>query len=101
MQAAADRLEVEQKLHKKNQKPQKSMKEVREEGLAAPIATDNKYGAQAAKRSQTNACSVCCCWQEGVLPRAAVVGLLSHARLDELPGAFKCWLQWDINRAKV
>lgn len=52
VQAAADRLEVEQKLHKKSQKSQKSMKEVREEGLAAPIATDNKYGAQAAKRSQ-------------------------------------------------
>lgn len=51
MQAAADRAEVEQKLHKKSQKPQKSMKEIREEGLAAPIAKDNKYGAQAAMLS--------------------------------------------------
>ncbi|KAL3141087.1 hypothetical protein ABBQ38_003443 [Trebouxia sp. C0009 RCD-2024] len=47
-QAAADRAETEQKLHKHSQKPHKSMREIRDDGLAVPIASDNKYGARAA-----------------------------------------------------
>ena len=46
-QAAADRASTEQGLHKSKQKRQKSMKEIRQEGLDQPIAKDNKYGAQA------------------------------------------------------
>lgn len=41
-QAAADRAETERKLHKHSQKPQKSMREIRDDGLAIPIASDNK-----------------------------------------------------------
>ena len=50
-QAAADRASTEDKLNKSKSSRQRSMKEIREEGLAAPIATDNKYGAQIAFRS--------------------------------------------------
>ena len=46
-QAAADQANTEHKLHKSKQKRQKSMKEIRQEGLEQPIATDNKYGANA------------------------------------------------------
>lgn len=46
-QAAADRARTEQKLKQSKQKPQKSMKEMRQEGLEQPIAADNKYGANA------------------------------------------------------
>lgn len=46
-QAKADSTAAEQKLLKLRNKRQKSMKEVRQEGLDAPIASDNKYGALA------------------------------------------------------
>lgn len=41
-QAAADRAHTEQKSRQMKQKLQKSMKELRQEGLEAPIAKDNK-----------------------------------------------------------
>ncbi len=46
-QAKADSAAAEQKTLKLKTKRQKSMKEVRQEGLDAPIANDNKYGALA------------------------------------------------------
>ncbi len=46
-QAKADSTAAEQKPLKLKNKRQKSMKEVRQEGLDAPIANDNKYGALA------------------------------------------------------
>ncbi len=59
-QAAADRAHTEQKSRKTRDKPQKSMKELRQEGLAAPIATDNKYGAHAVRSciNDTHVCAV-------------------------------------------
>ena len=90
VQAAADRAEAEQKLNKKSQKPQKSMREIREEGLAVPIAKNNKYGAQAATCFHMTAFHISDCWTEGPLPHAALVVFLSHVRSDALSGAFKC-----------
>jgi len=46
-QAKADSAAAEPKTFKSKNKRQKSMKEVRQEGLDAPIANDNKYGALA------------------------------------------------------
>ena len=46
-QAKADSAAAERKTLKLKNKRQKSMKEIRQEGLDAPIANDNKYGALA------------------------------------------------------
>lgn len=100
MQAAADRAEAQQKLHKKSQKPQKSMREISEEGLAAPIAKDNKYGAQAATCSHIAAFHISHCETEGPLQCAALIILVSHMRADAMSGDSRCWLPWGINMAK-
>ena len=42
LEAAADRAKVESKLNKP-QKPNLSMKDIREAGLSEPIAQDNRY----------------------------------------------------------
>lgn len=42
-EAAADRAKVESKVKKQSQKPNLSMKNIREAGLFAPIGHDNRY----------------------------------------------------------